>query len=107
MNYTRSEGTTEINVTSVGGGISRFPDLESTFDYLQLQLDYHSSERFDIVFNLRYQSFSTEDWALDGVGPATIPVVLTLGAEPYDDDVWLFGLGLRYSFGIAAATSTE
>jgi len=94
MNYTRSEGTTEINVTSAAGGISRFPALESTFDYLH-------------IFNLRYQSFSTEDWALDSVGPATVPVVLTLGAEPYDDEVWLFGLGLRYSFGIARETATE
>ena len=34
-----------------------------------------------------------------GVGPATIPVVLTLGAQPYDDQVLIFGLGFRYLIG--------
>ena len=49
--------------------------------------------------DLRYQSFSAEDWALEGVGPATIPVVLTMGAQPYDDEVLIVGLGFRYQIG--------
>jgi hypothetical protein len=107
MNYTRSEGSSEINVTSAASGLSQFPDLESTLDYLQLQLGYHQSERFDINFNLRYQSFSTADWALDGVDPATIPVVLTLGTDSYDDNAWIFGIGFSYSLGAATPAPTE
>jgi hypothetical protein len=30
------------------------------------------------------------------VGPATIPVVLSLGATPYDDDVFIAGISFRY-----------
>ncbi len=106
MDYLRSEGTSEINVVSASGGLSRFPDLESTLDYLRLQLSYRRSERLEFNLNLRYQSFSAEDWALEGVGPATIPVVLTLGADPYDDEVLIFGLGFRYQVGGADNSTT-
>jgi hypothetical protein len=106
MDYLRSEGTSEINVTSASGGPSRFPDLESTLDYLRLQLSYRRSERLEFTVNLRYQNFSAEDWALEGVGPATIPVVLTLGADPYDDEVLIFGFGFRYQVGGADNSTT-
>lgn len=104
MDYIRSKGTSEINVTSAGGGPSRFPDLKSTLDYLRLKLSYRRSERLEFNINLRYQSFSAEDWVLEGVGPATIPVVLTLGAQPYDDEVLIFGLGFRYRVDSADST---
>ncbi len=104
MDYIRSKGASEINVVSAGGGLSRFPDLKSTLDYLRLQLSYRRSERLEFNMNLRYQSFSAEDWAIEGVGPVTIPVVLTLGAEPYDDEVLIFGLGFRYRVDGADST---
>jgi len=98
IDYMRSNGSSEIKLTS-SGELSPFPDLESTLDHLRLKLSYYRSERLELSLSLRYQSFSTEDWALEGVGPATIPVILTLGADPYDDDVFVFGLGFRYSMG--------
>ena len=102
MDYLRSDGTSEIKMVSASGGPSQFPDLESTLDYLRLELSYRRSDRLEFTLNARYQSFEAEDWALEGVGPATIPVVLTLGAEPYDDDVFIFGIGFRYHVGGSA-----
>jgi MtrB/PioB family decaheme-associated outer membrane protein len=99
LDYTRSEGTSEIDIASTVSGQSQFPDLESTFDYLRLLLSYQQSERLALTLNLRYQSFLAEDWALEGVAPDTIPSVLTLGAQPYDEDMMIIGLGFRYSIG--------
>jgi len=99
VDYLRSEGTSEINVDSASGGLSRFPDLESALDSLQVRLEYRLSDRFKLALRLRYESFEAEDWGLEGVGPATIPVVLTLGANPYDYDVFAVGLGFRYQIG--------
>ncbi len=99
LDYTRSDGNTEIVVTSDADGRSRFPDLESTLDYLRVKLAYQRSERLEIAASLRYQRLETEDWALQDVGPATIPSVLTLGAEPFDDDVLIFGMSFRYAVG--------
>ena len=95
--YRRADGTTEIAVTDDGGS-SRFPDLETEFDDLRLEVDYRRSEAVEWSLLLRYQRFETRDWALAGVNPATIPLVLTLGAEPYDEDVLIAGLSVRYHF---------
>ena len=99
LDYTRSEGTSEINVSSAASGLSQFPDLESTLEYLRMTLSYQQSYRLSLTMNLRYQSFEAEDWALEGVGPATIPTILTLGARPYDEEQVIFGLGFRYLMG--------
>jgi MtrB/PioB family decaheme-associated outer membrane protein len=98
VDYTRAVGTTEINVTG-GGGPPQFPDLESTLDSLRLRLSYRWSEKLAASLLLRYENFPTRDWALEGVGPATLPTILTLGARPYDDEAWILGLSFRYRLG--------
>jgi MtrB/PioB family decaheme-associated outer membrane protein len=104
FDYIRSEGTTEIDLTSASAGLSQFPDLESTLDSLRVRFSYRVSERLELALRLRYESFEAEDWGLEGVGPATIPVVLTLGADSYDYDVFIVGLGFRYLIGGADST---
>jgi MtrB/PioB family decaheme-associated outer membrane protein len=94
FDYTRADGNTAISVD--GGG---FPDLESTLDSVRLELSWQSSERMEWSAELRYESFSTEDWAIAGLEPTTLPTILTFGADPYDYDVFLIGLGFRYHVG--------
>ncbi len=94
FDYTRSDGTTAVTVDG-----SAFPDLESTMDSVRLELAWRASERMEWSAELRYESFSTEDWAIAGVDPQTLSSVLTLGADPYDYDVFLFGIGFRYRIG--------
>jgi MtrB/PioB family decaheme-associated outer membrane protein len=106
FDYSRSEGTSSILLDSAAGE-DPFPDLSSDLDYLRFRLTYARSARLEIDLNARYQRFQAEDWALAGVQPATIPVVLSLGAQPYDDDVVIIGLGFRYSLGGAAATTED
>jgi hypothetical protein len=98
LDYARGRGTSAIDMTSTDGP-STFPDLESTLDSLRMRLLYRWSERLEGIFQLRYERLPTEDWALEGVAPDTLPTVLTLGAMPYDDEVWMAGFGLRYRMG--------
>lgn len=99
LDYTRAIGRTEISIVSAASGLSPFPDLESTFDSLRLRLSWQQSERLSLNAGLHYEGFTVEDWALAGVAPGTLPVVLTLGAEPYDYDVFLSSLGFAYRLG--------
>ena len=105
FDYTRSEGTSDIRMNTAGGGQSRFPELESTLDNLSVRVAYQRSERLGLSASLRFQRFVAEDWSLDGVEPATIPQVLSLGANAYDDEVLIFGLSFRYRVGAAATGS--
>jgi MtrB/PioB family decaheme-associated outer membrane protein len=98
IDYTRGKGTTEIDVTG-GGGPRQFPDLATTLDSLRARILYHWSEKLEASLQLRYEHFSTDDWALQGVAPDTLPSILTLGAQPYDDEVWMAGISFRYRMG--------
>ena len=98
LDYTRAEGVTEIEVTG-GGGPSRLPDLKSTLDSLRAMIVYRWSEKLEAGLQLRYENFPTDDWALQGVAPDTLPTILTLGAQPYDDEVWMAGISFRYLMG--------
>jgi MtrB/PioB family decaheme-associated outer membrane protein len=102
FDYTRGDGATKIVVASKSfGGQSVLPDLKSTLDSLRLEGTYRWSERFNMTMDLRFEGFSSEDWALQDVLPDTLPTILTLGAQPYDYNVWAMGIGFRYNFGTA------
>lgn len=99
FDYTRSEGRTEIDVAGGATIVSQFPDLKSVRDSLRLSLTYQRSALVDIQFDLRYESLATDDWAIDGVLPDTLPTVLTMGAQAYDYSIWALGLSFRYRLG--------
>ena len=84
---------------SRGFAPSDFPSIDTELDSLRGKLTYRGSDRLEVDLSLRYERFNSNDWALAGVDPDTIPTVLGLGADPYDYDVWVVGLGFRYLIG--------
>ena len=110
VNLLYAKGTGDTDVTSTLLGDSTFPQLETKLKSATVDLDYRLTDTFDARLRLRYEDFASSDWALQGIEPATLPNVLTLGADPYDYDVYLVSLSLRYRFGAgapAASTQTE
>ena len=105
FDYNRGNGETRIALDSLSGGPSSLPDLESTLDSANLEASYAFSERWSGTFRLRYERFELKDWAL--VSQTTLPTILTLGAQPYDYDVYAVGIGFRYRFGDADITLVE
>lgn len=95
--YNRAEGTSAILMNSMSGGLSQLPDLKSTLDSVRIDASYRWTDRLQGILDLRYESFTLQDWAM--VAQDTLPTVLTLGEVPYDYDLWAIGLGVRYSFG--------
>ena len=100
VDYTRSEGETEILFAGQAVATEPLPELESTMDSLRMVATYNVSRRLDINVSARWERFETEDWGLEGVAPDTIDTVLTMGASPYDYDVWVFGVGFTYRVGM-------
>ena len=105
FDYNRGNGETTISLDSLSGGPSSLPKLESTLDSASAEMSYEFSDRLEGTFNLRYERFDLKDWAL--VSQTTLPTVLTLGAQPYDYDVYAVGLGFRYRFGSDEITLAE
>ena len=107
FDYARGLGSTNISIVESGMSASAFPELDSTLDSIRVSLRYRRSEVWRWFAQLRYEQFELDDWALGGVAPATIPTVLSLGADPYDYDVWLLSLGFSYSFGERGASGNN
>jgi hypothetical protein len=99
FDYTRTDGETEILVTGSSVSPDPLPDLESVMDSLRLGMRFYLSGRMSIDATIRWERFEAEDWALEGVEPDTIPNLLSMGASPYDYDVWVLGVGFTYTMG--------
>jgi len=99
IDYTSGRGTSETEMTAMSGRPGRFPSINTRLDFWRMQFTYEIAERIQGALDVRYQRFKARDWALQDVAPATLPNVLTLGARPYDYDVLLIGLTVRYSLG--------
>jgi opacity protein-like surface antigen len=97
LDYTYAKGTSRTELVGVNGG--SFPANRSEFSTLRADVTYAMSERVDLAFTWRYETFESSDWALQGIDPATLGNVLALGADPYDYDVNYVGASVRYYFG--------
>lgn len=99
IDYTHGVGSSAIAPGAAGSLALAFPDLDSTLNSLRLSATYQHSERMRWFSTLRFEAFEADDWALEGVAPATVPTVLSLGANPYDYNLFVLKLGFRYNVG--------
>jgi MtrB/PioB family decaheme-associated outer membrane protein len=90
-------GKTRIE-SPLGSATDAFPALRSNLKGTKLAADWHLNPRWSLNLGWRWEEYSADDWAKDGVGPATINNVLTFGSETLDYDVHVFMLGFRYNF---------
>jgi MtrB/PioB family decaheme-associated outer membrane protein len=97
LGYTYASGDSHTDITGTNAG--RFPDVSSTLNSFKADLAYEVSDRLDLLFSWWYENLDSRDWALQGIGPATLPTILALGADPYDYSVNYVTLSARYSFG--------
>lgn len=70
--------------TETQGLESRFPALTSDRRVVSLTLAYPYSESLKIGFSYHYEKMRSDDWALDGVGVATVPGLMALGASAWN-----------------------
>lgn len=97
--WTRADTTGDITIANpLGTAGSPFPTLSSELSGVELMADYHLNPRWSLSLGYRWEQFSADDWAKDGVNEATIGNVLTFGAETLDYNVNVFLLGFRYNF---------
>jgi MtrB/PioB family decaheme-associated outer membrane protein len=93
--HARSAGRVE-NETS--GLESAFPKLRTRLHQLKLALDYPYTRSLSLKFGYMYEKFTSDNWALEGIGPDTVPNLLSLGADPYDYSNNVFFIAVRYMF---------
>ncbi len=80
--YVHARARSDTGLNS-GGGPQAFPQDASTLDTAKADLDYRWSAALTLRAQYRRDQFDSSDWALEGVDPTTIPLLLALGEQPY------------------------
>jgi MtrB/PioB family decaheme-associated outer membrane protein len=97
LSYTFGAGDSDTTIFGVSEG--KFPTVESQLSSFRADLAWAVNEQVDLAFTWLRETFESDDWAISGIGPATMPTILSLGADPYDYDVNYVSASLRYYFG--------
>ena len=97
--YSKIKG--EIDITTLPGNLTTivpFPNLSTEVHTVNLFADYRLEKRMKLRFSYLYETYSSDDWALDGYYPGALRNVLSLGEESANYDENIIGLSLLYSF---------
>ncbi len=93
--------------STLGGLQQAFPQSWTKLNSAHLKVTYRWTKALQVNFSFTHESYNSSDWALNGVGPSTIPNLLALGLQPYRDNVNVFGLSVRYQFDSKADTAAK
>jgi MtrB/PioB family decaheme-associated outer membrane protein len=97
VEFTWSRSVGQIR-NDTSGLPTAFPDLRSTRRNVKLGLSYPFSESLSLGFDYFFEGFDSDNWALDGVSPDTIPNLLALGANARNYNANVFYFSVRYQF---------
>ena len=96
--YALLHSTSQISVDQTTAPASYFPDLKTDLDTVKLYADYRLKDDITLHAAYWYENYDSRDWALDGVVPATLSNVISLGRNSPDYEVHAVMLSLRYRF---------
>jgi MtrB/PioB family decaheme-associated outer membrane protein len=94
---TRSRSTSDVAVDA-GPTDPLFPANTTALDSVKLHANYKLQDRLWLDFSLGHERYSSQDWHLDGVLPATVQNLLSLGSQAPQYSVSVLKLGLRYRY---------
>ena len=93
--FTRSKGAISVNTAA---NEPAFPDISTSRNSLKLYANYRLKDNVSLRAGYWYERYDSDDWALDGVTPDTIPNVLTFGQLAPQYRVHVIAMSVRYSF---------
>jgi MtrB/PioB family decaheme-associated outer membrane protein len=94
---TSSRSSSDVSVDAGGGG-ALFPAARTVFDSAKLTANYKLQDQLWLDVGFGHQHYSSQDWRLDGVLPATVQNLLSLGVQAPQYSVSVLKLGLRYRY---------
>jgi hypothetical protein len=95
LTSSRSVGDIKVSTALSEPG---FPSIKSDLDSFKLWATYKVKTDLMVRASFWQERYSSQNWAIDGVGPATIPNVLTLGETSPHYKVNVVSASLRYNF---------
>ena len=75
-----------------------FPSAKTSLDSVKLHASYKLQDNLWLLGSLWHERYTSQDWRLDGVLPATVQNLLSLGSQPAQYTVDVVRVSLRYRF---------
>lgn len=95
--YMKSHSTGDVTLFTGAGGPG-FPTNTVNLEVFKLYATYRLSTGLSVQANYWRERYASSNWAIDGVGPATLPNVLTFGEISPNYTINVASLALRYRF---------
>jgi MtrB/PioB family decaheme-associated outer membrane protein len=95
LNASHSVGDVRVSTALNEPG---FPGIKSDLNSARLYSTYKAAANLTVRVSLLRERYSSQNWAIDGVSPSTIPNVLTLGETSPHYTVNVASVSLRYRF---------
>jgi MtrB/PioB family decaheme-associated outer membrane protein len=92
-----TRGRREMDVDH-GIGPPAFPTASADMDSFTVYGVYKLKDNISIAGSYAYEHYSSSDWRLDGIAPATVPNLLALGMQSPNYSVSVLRIALRYKF---------
>jgi MtrB/PioB family decaheme-associated outer membrane protein len=99
--YSKSSGSIDMQDTYNPGTENQYPDTKTTLTSLKLWTSYDVSRQLSYKLGYRYERYSADNWAIDGLQPYDPLVaadILLLGNEALDYDVHVITASASYRF---------
>jgi MtrB/PioB family decaheme-associated outer membrane protein len=96
--YAKSRGLVDT-VASPQLSAGAFPKLETELNSLRLSASYDVNERLRVGAGWTWEDYDSSDWQIAGVGPSTLPNLLSMSPDPYKYSVNVIGVSFSYRFG--------
>ena len=90
LDYLMAPSYDNTDTTPAGATPQAFPQNWTKLDSTRLDVAYRWTSATQVHFRYTRETYNSSDWALNGVGPSTLPNLLAMGIQPYRDNVNLF-----------------
>ncbi len=94
---TSSRSSSDVTVETASND-PLFPAAKTALDSVKLTANYKLQDQLWLDVALGQERYTSQDWRLDGVWPATVQNLLSLGVQAPHYNVAVFKLALRYRY---------
>lgn len=99
LDYSYSRAVTSFDLSGgTATDTTPLPDLTSNLHSLGISASYHLQENASLRFGYRFETLSTDDFALDDVNVNTVGLVLGLGENSPDYSAHVVAVSFSYQF---------
>ncbi len=99
--YSKSNGSSEMKNLTAAGTEGQYPDTKTALTSVKLWGNYNYSKQLSYKLGMRFEEYSADNWAVDGLlpyDPAAVEGSLLLAGDTLDYNVYVITASASYRY---------